>query len=283
MAPSVTRTRLLPEHARFACARTGIVVIAVPPGDADVAITHDHYTLNLNLGRVEAERAIGSDRMSKVVLGGDSFAWAPPEVDMRFRVRNADWSVHIEVPAEHLLAEIENGGLDEAAFCDVVDYRWSPELAQLARMFVRQAHAGVPAGLFAGTVAHAILAGGLEQIGARGALVANAAGDAARRGRLARAIDWIEANLASPFTVGDVAGVASYSPDYFGRVFREVTGQTAWAYVRGRRLARARELITSTTLPIGEVAHLCGFAQQGHLATLYRNEFGLAPHRDRRG
>ena len=49
-----------------------------------------------------------------------------------------------------------------------------------------------------------------------------------------------------------------------------------------RRLARARELLTVTHLPISQIATECGFASQSYLTTCFKASHGATPARFRR-
>jgi AraC family transcriptional regulator len=60
-------------------------------------------------------------------------------------------------------------------------------------------------------------------------------------------------------------------------MFRATTGYSPHQFVLLRRVERARLLLTTTDLPLVEVAHLSGFADQSHLARHTRRLFGLTP------
>ena len=49
------------------------------------------------------------------------------------------------------------------------------------------------------------------------------------------------------------------------------------AFVLERRLARARELLTSTDLSLSEVAFAVGFADQSHFTRHFRQTVGVSP------
>lgn len=99
--------------------------------------------------------------------------------------------------------------------------------------------------------------------------------------RIARAIDYIETYINLPLTVAELAAVACLSQGHFARVFRMTTGLAVWAYVQQRRCERARELLTTTSLPIAEIAYRCGFASQAHMTTCFGKHFRLTPGRFR--
>ncbi len=95
--------------------------------------------------------------------------------------------------------------------------------------------------------------------------------------RLARAVDYAEAHIAAPLTVGELAGAAAMSPSAFSRAFRAATGETPWAFVRRRRLERAGEQLARTDDTLMQVAAECGFTDASHLARCWKSVYGTTP------
>ena len=157
----------------------------------------------------------------------------------------------------------------------------SPAVAQLATLLC----AGLPDRTDLGRLA-------LESLGSALAVAvvrdhSTARGPAARphpatdRGlaprQLDRVLGLVEDDLAAPLTVPDLAATAHVSPFHFSRLFRASTGFSPHQYVLRRRLARARDLLLTTDLPVAAVATRCGFADQSHLTRHVRREFGATP------
>jgi AraC family transcriptional regulator len=94
--------------------------------------------------------------------------------------------------------------------------------------------------------------------------------------------DYIEANLDRPLTLEELGRVAQYSPCHLDRLFHLATGQTLHQYVIARRLAKARRLLTTTDLPLHQVAALAGFGDQSQLSKQYRRAYGVAPSAERK-
>nr|WP_243851312.1 helix-turn-helix transcriptional regulator [Modestobacter marinus] len=97
------------------------------------------------------------------------------------------------------------------------------------------------------------------------------------RGQLERVLRRVEDDLAGPLSVGELAALAAVSEFHFSRQFRLATGASPHQYVLSRRLARARQLLTATDLPIAVVAARCGFADQSHLTRHVRRALGTTP------
>jgi AraC family transcriptional regulator len=100
--------------------------------------------------------------------------------------------------------------------------------------------------------------------------------------QLRRALDYIGDNLASDLSLEEMAGAANLSPYHFARLFKESTGLPPHQYVIRERVERAKGLLAGTDRPVGEVARLCGFATQSHLARHFGRLVGATPARFRR-
>jgi AraC family transcriptional regulator len=94
---------------------------------------------------------------------------------------------------------------------------------------------------------------------------------------------FVEANLARPIHIPDLAARAGLSVHHFGRAFRTSTGVTPRRFIEQRRIARARTLIDDTDQPLADVAAASGFATQSHLTTAFRRATGFTPAAYRRG
>ncbi len=92
-----------------------------------------------------------------------------------------------------------------------------------------------------------------------------------------RVVDFIEARLDQVITISDLAGVASLSPVYFARRFRQATGQTPHQYVLNRRIQQAKRLLAATDKPIAEIAFECGFCHQEHMTRTFRRQLDITP------
>lgn len=85
--------------------------------------------------------------------------------------------------------------------------------------------------------------------------------------------DWCVASLARE---------AGYAPDHFSRRFASLTGLRPQAYVIRARMARARQLLTESSLSVGEIAHVLGFRDVFFFSRQFRQQCGVAPTAYRR-
>ena len=99
-----------------------------------------------------------------------------------------------------------------------------------------------------------------------------------RRPRWLKGIeDAIEASIATPPTVADLAALAGVHASHVLRTFRQYHGCTVATYVRRQRLERARADIASSKLPLSIIALQVGFADQSHLTRAFRQAYGETP------
>ncbi|OON71363.1 AraC family transcriptional regulator [Streptomyces tsukubensis] len=97
------------------------------------------------------------------------------------------------------------------------------------------------------------------------------------------AVAHIESHLAGPLTVPDVAAAAGVSHNHLGRLFKAATGDTVVAYIRQRRMERARHLLRESTLSIPAVAASVGIGDLQAFNKVCRRELGLSPRAVRAG
>ncbi|CAN5635576.1 helix-turn-helix domain-containing protein [soil metagenome] len=93
----------------------------------------------------------------------------------------------------------------------------------------------------------------------------------------AGARSWATRNLNEPLTIDQLARHAGMSPRTFSRRFREETGEAPGAWVRARRVDRARELLEQRDLPIDEIARLSGLGTGANLRHHLRRGLGMSP------
>lgn len=157
------------------------------------------------------------------------------------------------------------------------------ELVSPALLAMRRAlAAGVAEPAWLDERMHALMAGLLAAQGAaaRAAQAMPAARPATRAElyrRLHLARDYAEAMFAEPVALADLADVAGMSANHLLRSFRQAFGQTPHQYISALRLARARELLAGTDLPVTEICLAVGFTSLGSFSWRFRRSVGLAP------
>lgn len=94
---------------------------------------------------------------------------------------------------------------------------------------------------------------------------------------LRTAMAHIEEHLAEPLGVPDIARVAGVSHTHLTRLFRQDTGLTVVGCIRHRRMARARHLLTASTLAIPAIAATVGIPDLQAFNKTCRKELGASP------
>jgi AraC-like DNA-binding protein len=100
---------------------------------------------------------------------------------------------------------------------------------------------------------------------------------------VATAVALIEARLAEPLTVAEIAKAAGVSHNHLTRLFRAATGRTVVSYVRARRMERARHFLQATTLSIPAIAASVGIPDLQAFNKACRRELGTSPRGIRSG
>lgn len=100
--------------------------------------------------------------------------------------------------------------------------------------------------------------------------------------QVARATEYLAANLSQDVTLAAVSAVARLSPGHFCRAFRVSTGRTPMQRLQELRMSRAEALLADRDLPVIEVAAACGYEQPGKFARAFRRATGRTPTEWRR-
>jgi AraC family transcriptional regulator len=89
--------------------------------------------------------------------------------------------------------------------------------------------------------------------------------------------DAIEASIAEPPSVADLAALAGVHASHLLRTFRRHHGTTVANYARQRRIERARVAVARGEQALSIIALEAGFADQSHFTRVFRKAFGETP------
>lgn len=92
----------------------------------------------------------------------------------------------------------------------------------------------------------------------------------------------IRKDYAAPLTLEQLAAEAGLAPQYFCRVFRQVTGRTPIDYLNYYRIECAAELLCATDGSITDIALQCGFNDLSYFIRLFRQYKGVSAGRFRK-
>ena len=99
---------------------------------------------------------------------------------------------------------------------------------------------------------------------------------------LRRCIELMQVHLEGTLRLGDLAREVGLSTSHLIRSFRQSTGKTPYQFLLHQRIERARSLMHDHRTPLTEVALASGFADQHHLARVFRRITGVTPSSYRR-
>ena len=96
-------------------------------------------------------------------------------------------------------------------------------------------------------------------------------------------IEFMEANIAEPLPLVDIARYVGLSRRQIERLFQQHMGRSPARYYLEVRLDRARHLLMQSTIPVVDVAIACGFVSASHFSKCYREMYGKSPLQERNG
>src|SRR5690242_20585480 len=246
--------------------------LALPPLDA-------HYISFTLAGALDIERDLCRDverarfrpGMSPIIPAGrdNAWRWSSATDELHLYV-NPSWLGEVAA-AMGLAAPVP---VERFAFED-------PLLRSLAHALLDERRAGGVGGrLFRDAVAETIALRVLREHCT--VLGAPRAGAGLAPSQLRRVREMVEEQLDGDLSLDDLAAAAGLSRAHFARSFRTATGQTPYAYLRERRVARARDLLAVSSRPVVEIAGMTGFRSQSHLGRVFKSSTGLTPAEYRR-
>jgi len=104
-----------------------------------------------------------------------------------------------------------------------------------------------------------------------------------RRAALGRMSEYLRRHIDDPdLNLHKVAAATYLSPSYLTHWLRKEIGKTFSELVLERRMHAARNYLLNGNRPVGEVARLCGFADEAYFSRRFRQIHGLPPGQFRR-
>lgn len=100
--------------------------------------------------------------------------------------------------------------------------------------------------------------------------------------QIIRMLKIMDANIANPVRIKDIAAAAGLSRSAFSRAFLRSVGELPCGYLRRQRIELAQHLMLSTRKSLAEIALECGLCDQSHLAKAFRRVLGTSPSAWRR-
>lgn len=78
-------------------------------------------------------------------------------------------------------------------------------------------------------------------------------------------------------SVESIAEITGYTPYYFSKIFKEITGFNINDYIRQIRIDKAKELLTASNCKVNEIPDMLGFTSASHFFSAFKKDVGLTP------
>jgi AraC-like DNA-binding protein len=95
--------------------------------------------------------------------------------------------------------------------------------------------------------------------------------------RISKACRFIEENISQKITLADVASLVNMSESAFSHFFKKKTGISFITYVNNLRVAKACDLLASTSLSASEICYDCGFNNKSNFIRIFAKRKNMTP------
>ncbi len=93
---------------------------------------------------------------------------------------------------------------------------------------------------------------------------------------------YIQLHLTEDVSIRELAAMTGYTDYYFSARFRKETGKTVREYITEKRLERAAELLTGTSMRMSEIWESLGFGSRSYFYAAFEKWAGVTPGAFRR-
>lgn len=95
--------------------------------------------------------------------------------------------------------------------------------------------------------------------------------------RIAPVLDYLNLYYLDNPPLEELAALVHLAPNYFHRVFRQIFNTTPYQYMESKRMELARQLLSTTELPVGEIAEECGYENIFYFSRIFKKRLGRSP------
>jgi transcriptional regulator GlxA family with amidase domain len=92
-----------------------------------------------------------------------------------------------------------------------------------------------------------------------------------------RAIRHLQQHSRKKLAIADVCRTLAVSERTLARRFKEHLGMSPLSYLQSQRIARARQLLESSTLPLESIVEQCGYEDVSSFRKLFARQVGMTP------
>ncbi|MEO1242519.1 MAG: AraC family transcriptional regulator [Pseudomonadota bacterium] len=258
----------------------GVRFILHPPLNFEIAYQIPDYFIFAPYSRAIIDVSVHDEpRRRRTWAAGSAFV-VPPETRVRAKMADPVEFLCVIVAPERAEAVFERTARGRLWSPQLIEEFVDPGFAALHHE-VRRSLLGDP--LMEPAYLEAIADSMMARVGCRlaGAAIGSSSKEAISPGVLRRILQYIEGNLVDKLAVEELARDAGLSRSHFSRAFQAATGEPPQEFIIGRRICRARDMLSETDHNVAEIAALTGFSSQAHLSTAFKKRLGLTPARYR--
>ena len=95
--------------------------------------------------------------------------------------------------------------------------------------------------------------------------------------RISKVCRYIEEHISQKFTLSDAAKLVNMSDSAFSHFFKKKTGISFITYVNNLRVAKACDLLASTSLSASEICYDCGFNNKSNFIRIFTKRKNMTP------
>ncbi|MFD5466779.1 GlxA family transcriptional regulator [Kitasatospora sp. NPDC127059] len=185
------------------------------------------------------------------------------------------WQYAAELARRHPLVDVDRTAL----FIDHGDLATSAGIAAGLDLCLHLVRRDLGAGIAAATARRTVMP--LQRDGGQAQFIEHPVLGGATAA-LQPTLAWLERNLHRRLTLADIAGHAALSIRSLNRRFRAQTGTTPLQWLLRARVDRARELLETTELSVGQIADRTGLGTPATLRHHFHRLVGTSPQTYRR-
>ena len=94
-------------------------------------------------------------------------------------------------------------------------------------------------------------------------------------------MDYIRSNCLRRITLEEIAGEVYLSKSYLSSIFKQETGMSITDYINQARVNHSKKLLTTTAMPLIDIANECCFGDQSYFSRVFKKYQGVSPKKYR--
>jgi transcriptional regulator GlxA family with amidase domain len=94
---------------------------------------------------------------------------------------------------------------------------------------------------------------------------------------ISRALRYIDQHATGPLTIAKLCRAISVNERTLARKFRVAVGMPPLSYLQSKRMARARQLLEDSSLPLERIVEQCGYEDISSFRKLFSRHVGMTP------